>query len=217
MGDTEAARLALAGLSPEQRDRAGMRIALAALELEQDDPEQAVEALAPVIDGSAPALYERWARVEALLLDATARDRLGDRRAAEESLEAALELAEPDGLVLPFMLWPSRELLERHPRHRTAHATLISTILDTLAGRAAPQRGPAAPLRDELSDAELRVVRYLPSNLTASEIASELVVSANTVRTHMRHIYAKLDAHTRSEAVARARELGLVAPRAVRG
>ena len=104
---------------------------------------QAVEALAPVIDGSAPALYERWARVEALLLDATARDRLGDRRAAEESLEAALELAEPEGLILPFMLWPSRELLERHPRHRTAHATLISTILDTLAGRAAPQRGPA--------------------------------------------------------------------------
>ena len=114
------------------------------------------------------------------------------------------------------MLWPSRELLERHPKHRTAHATLISTILDTLAGRAAPQRGPAAPLRDELSDAELRVVRYLPSNLTASEIASELVVSTNTVRTHMRHIYAKLDAHTRSEAVARARELGLVAPERAR-
>ena len=65
-----------------------MRIAVAALELDKDDPEAAVEALAPVIDGSAPALYERWARVEALLLDATARDRLGDRRAAEESLEA---------------------------------------------------------------------------------------------------------------------------------
>ena len=216
IGDTEAARLALAALSPEQRNRAVIRIALAALELEEDNPDHAVVALAPVIDGSAPALSERWARVEALLLDATARDRLGDRRAAEESVEAALGLAEPEGLVLPFMLWPTRELLERHPRHRTAHGTLISTILDTLAGHAAPQRGPAAPLREQLSDAELRVVRYLPSNLTAAEIASELVVSANTVRTHMRHIYAKLDAHTRSEAVARARELGLVAPSAVR-
>jgi LuxR family transcriptional regulator, maltose regulon positive regulatory protein len=215
MGDAESAADALARLSAEERNRAGMRIALAALELEQDNPEQAVEALAPVIDGSAPALYERWARVEALLLDATARDRLGDRRAAEESLETALELAEPEGLILPFTLWPSRELLERHPRHRTSHATLISTILDTLAGRA--RGGPAAPLRDQLSDAELRVVRYLPSNLTASEIASELIVSPNTVRTHMRHIYAKLDAHTRSEAVARARELGLVAPGAMRG
>jgi LuxR family maltose regulon positive regulatory protein len=193
-----------------------MRIALAAVELEHDNPEGAAEALAPVLDCSAPALSHRWARVEALLLDATARDRLGDRRAAEESLEAALDLAEPEGLILPFLLWPSRDLLERHPRHRTSHATLVSTILDDLDGRTAPRRGPAAPLRDELSEAELRVVRYLPSNLTASAIASELVVSTNTVRTHMRHIYAKLDAHSRSEAVARARELGLVAPGTVR-
>ncbi len=216
MGDTETAQLELAGLSPDQRNRAGMRIASAALELERDNPEGAVEALAPVLDGSAPALHPRWAQLEALLLEATARDRLGDRRAAEESLEAALDLAEPEGLILPFLLWPNRELLERHPKHRTAHSTLISTILDTLEGHAAPQRGPAAPLRDELSEAELRVVRFLPSNMTAAEIASELVVSTNTVRTHMRHFYAKLDAHSRSEAVARARELGLVAPGALR-
>ena len=216
MGDTASAQLEIARLSAEQRNRAGVRIALAALELEQDSPEGAIEVLAPVLDGSAPALYKRWARADAFLLQAIASDRLSDRRAAEEALEATLELAEPDGLILPFMLWPSRELLERQPKHRTAHATFISTILDTLAGRAAPQRGVAAPLRDALSEAELRVVRYLPSNLTASEIASELVVSTNTVRTHMRHIYAKLDAHTRSEAVARARELGLVAPGAVR-
>ncbi len=216
MGDTGPVRETLAGSSPEERHRAGLRIALGALELAEGDPERAVEALAPVIDGTAPALHERWARVEALLLDATARDRLGDRRAAEASLEAALELAEPEGLVLPFLLWPSRELLDRHPGHRTAHAALISTIRDVLAGHAAPRRG-SAPLLEELSDAELRVVGYLPSNLTAAEIASELVVSTNTVRTHMRHIYAKLDAHSRSEAVARAREHGLVAPGAARG
>ncbi len=217
MGDTKSAQLEIARLSAEQRNGAGVRIALAALDLEQDSPEGAIEALAPVLDGSAPALYERWARAEAHLLHAVASDRLGERRAAEEALEATLELAEPDGLILPFMLWPSRELIERHPKHRTAHATFISTILDTLAGRAAPPRGPAAPLREQLSDAELRLLRYLPSNLTASEIASELVVSANTVRTHMRHIYAKLDAHSRSEAVARARELGMVGPGTVRG
>ena len=216
MGDTEPAQLEIARLSADQRNRAGVRIALAALELEHDTPEGAAEALAPILDGSARALHQGWARAEALLLQAIASDRVGDQRAAEEALEAALELAEPDGLILPFMLWPSRELLERHPQHRTAHATLIATILDTLAGRASPQRGSPAPLRDELSEAELRVVRYLPSNLKASEIASELVVSTNTVRTHMRHIYAKLDAHSRSEAVARARELGLVAPGAVR-
>ena len=55
------------------------------------------------------------------------------------------------------------------------------------------------------------MLRYLPSNLTAPEIAAELYVSANTVRTHMRRIYAKLDAHSRGAAVARARNLGLLA------
>ena len=110
------------------------------------------------------------------------------------------------------MLVPVRELLERHRDHRTAHATLLSEILDLLAGFAHAFRRLAAPLLEELSEAELRVVRYLPSNLKATEIAGELYVSTNTVRTHMRHIYAKLDAHSRSEAVTRARELGLLAP-----
>ena len=56
------------------------------------------------------------------------------------------------------------------------------------------------------------MIRYLPSNLRAPEIAAELFVSTNTIRTHLRHIYAKLDAHGRAEAVARARQLGLLAP-----
>jgi LuxR family maltose regulon positive regulatory protein len=55
------------------------------------------------------------------------------------------------------------------------------------------------------------VLRYLPSNLGAPEIAAALYVSANTVKTHMRHIYLKLGAHRRTEAVAR--DLGLLAPR----
>lgn len=76
----------------------------------------------------------------------------------------------------------------------------------------ATHRHPAAvvPLREELSEAELWVVRYLPSNLKAPEIASELYFSSNPVRSHLRHIYAKRDAHGRTEAVARARELGLL-------
>ena len=82
--------------------------------------------------------------------------------------------------------------------------------LDVLAGASATPRGEAAPLLEELSEAELRVVRYLPGNLEAPEIAAELFVSPNTVRTHIRHIYAKLDAHSRKEAVERARGLGLI-------
>jgi LuxR family maltose regulon positive regulatory protein len=150
--------------------------------------------------------------MEAQLLGALASEQLGDRRAAEASLELALDAAEPEGIVLPFVLVPVRDLLEHLPRHRTAHPMLRQTILDVLAGEAPRPTGAPAAAREELSEAELRVVRYLPSNLRAPEIAAELFVSTNTVRTHLRHIYAKLDAHGRAEAVDRARELGLLAP-----
>ena len=146
------------------------------------------------------------------MLDALAREQLGDRRAAEASLERALDAAEPEGIVLPFVLVPVRDLLQRLPRHRTAHPALRQTILDVLDGSAPRARGTPSGLLDELSEAELRVVRYLPSNLRAPEIAAELFVSTNTIRTHLRHIYAKLGAHGRAEAVDRARELGLLAP-----
>ena len=150
------------------------------------------------------------------MLDAVAREQLGDTRAAEIALETALELAEPQGIVLPFILAPARAILERVPRHRTAHATLRRTILDVLTGEAPALQGKPAALLDELSEAELRVVRYLPTNLRAPEIAAELFVSTNTIRTHQRHIYAKLGVHGRAETVARARELGLLAPSAAR-
>ncbi|MGH3175311.1 MAG: response regulator transcription factor, partial [Streptosporangiaceae bacterium] len=65
-----------------------------------------------------------------------------------------------------------------------------------------------------LSSSEIRVLRYLPTNLTAPEIAGELSVSRNTVKTHMRNLYAKLGTHRRAEAVTRARDLGLLAPSA---
>jgi LuxR family maltose regulon positive regulatory protein len=63
---------------------------------------------------------------------------------------------------------------------------------------------------DELSPSELRVLRYLPTNLSRPEIAGELSVSVNTVNTHIRNIYAKLQARDRSSAVQRARELRLL-------
>ena len=148
---------------------------------------------------------------EAQLLDAVAREQLGDQRVAEASLERALDLAEPEGVLLPFILVPVQPLLERLPGRRTAHPALRRAILDVLAGSAPPAGAPAGNL-EELSEAELRVARYLPTNLKAPEIAAELFVSTNTVRTHLRHIYAKLDAHGRAEAVARARQLGLLAP-----
>ena len=66
-------------------------------------------------------------------------------------------------------------------------------------------------LTEELSPGELRVLRYLPTNLSRPQIATELSVSVNTVSTHIRSIYAKLGADDRSAAVHRARELRLLA------
>ena len=63
-----------------------------------------------------------------------------------------------------------------------------------------------------LTHAETRVLRYLPTHLSAPQIAAELFCSTNTVKTHQRHLYAKLGASTRTEAVTRARALGMLAP-----
>jgi len=82
----------------------------------------------------------------------------------------------------------------------------------TLSARA----GQRPELREDLTESELRVLRFLPSNLSAPEIGRELYLSLSTVKTHMRHIYAKLGVHRRTEAIDRARELGLLAPSARR-
>ena len=191
-----------------------MRAALASLRLAQHDLQAAATALAPIIDGSVSrcGVHPSW-MVRALLLEAIARDALGDPAAAGRALERALDLAELNSMLLPFLINPAPELLERHARLRTTHASLVAEILNLLSGHTPPARpGDAQPLTEPLSESELRVLRYLPTNLQASEIAAELFVSLNTIRTHMRNVYAKLGVHSRADAVKRARELGLLAP-----
>ena len=214
LGDTERAEQALAGLGEHDRDRGEMRIATAVLRLAQHDPHAATAALAPVLDGSAPATRPTWL-VQAFLLEAIALDALGDPAAAGRALERALDLAEPDGALLGFLLHPAPDLLQRQARQRTAHAALIAQILDLLAGNrpAPPPAGPRPPL-EPLSNSEIRVLRYLPTHLSAPEIAGELSVSTSTVKTHLRNLYGKLGAHSRAEAVESARALGLLAPSA---
>ena len=216
IGETERAEQALAGLEKPDRDPGEMRIAAAALRLAEHDPRAATAALAPVLDGSAPVVRLTWL-VDAFVMEAIARDALGDTAAAERGLERALDLAEPEGTLSSFLLYPAPVLLERHARHGTAHAALLAEALNLLAGTrpTLPPAGAQPPL-DPLSESEIRVLRYLPTNLSAREIASELHVSPNTVKTHLHHLYAKLGTHHRSEAVARARALGLLAPSARR-
>lgn len=213
LGDAERAEQALASLDERAFERWDIRVAIAALRLAQDDPSAASAALAPVLDGSGPPVWPNWL-IQAFLLEASARDALGDQDAAGRALERALDLAEPDGYLLAFLLHRARGLLERHARQRTAHSALIAEILGLLAGNnPAPSARPRPPI-EPLSESELRVLRYLPTNLTAPEIAGELYVSPNTVKTHVRNLYAKLGTHSRTAAVTRARDLGLLAPSA---
>jgi LuxR family maltose regulon positive regulatory protein len=212
LGETGGAEQVLAGFDDHDRDTIELRIVTALVRLARDDLHAVIAELAPVLDGSARPIWPARP-IQAFLLEAITRDSLGDSSAADRALEHALDIAEPDGALLWFLLHPVPDLLERQARHGTAHAALIAEIQSLLRGtRPARQAAaPRAPL-EPLSDSELRVLRYLPTRLTGPEIARELYVSQNTVKTHLRNLYAKLGTHRRIEAIERARALGLIAP-----
>jgi LuxR family maltose regulon positive regulatory protein len=227
MGDTDRAERTLAALDEQDRGRGEILIAVAVLRLAQGDPRAAAAALAPVLDGSAPLARGRWL-VNAFLLEAIARNALADLAAAERALERALDAAEPDTILFPFLIYRAPGLLEHHARDCAKHAPLVSEILSLLPAQeergqprpgamASPHArgytgGPLPRLIEPLSRSETRVLRYLPTNLSVPEIARELCLSVTTVRTHIRHLFVKLGVHRRTEAVARARALSLLAP-----
>jgi len=211
LGQTGQAGQFLDGLSDADRGRGEIAVGEAALRLATGDPCAATVALAPVLDGSATVVWPNEL-MHAHVLEAIARDGLGDSGAADRALERALDLAEPDGQLLYFLLHPAPGLLERHARHPTAHAALVAEIRGLLSGAQPSPSARLRPLLEALSESEVRVLRYLPTNLTGPEIARELYVSPNTVRTHMRNVYTKLGVHHRAGAVERARALGLLAP-----
>jgi LuxR family maltose regulon positive regulatory protein len=213
LGMPGEARASLAELADERASSGEIHDARAVICLAEGDPAGALGAVQDVLDGTAPVVGYGTV-VEAQLLAGLAHRQLGDQRAANQAAERALALAEPDRLVLPFVMTGSRELLEALPRHQTAHAALLADILDVLHG-SSPKADDQSPPHDaeELSPGELRVLRYLPTNLSRPEIAGELSVSRNTVSTHIRNIYAKLQVCDRSSAVQRARELRLLGGR----
>ncbi len=97
--------------------------------------------------------------------------------------------------------------------HHAADEALISDTAELLArvGRPASPPGKLTRPLETLTHGETRVLHYLPTNLSAREIADELCLSVNTVKTHQRHLYQKLGARSRTQAVNRARALGLLA------
>jgi LuxR family maltose regulon positive regulatory protein len=211
LGRLSEARAGLAALDDERASSGEIGNARAVICLAEGDPAGALGALHDVLDGTAPVLGYTTV-VETHLLAGLAHRDLGDQRAARQATEQALALAESDRVILPFAMTGCRELLEALPRHETAHAALLADILDVLHGSSlAAKEQPSAPSAEELSPGELRVLRYLPTNLSRPEIASELSVSPNTVNAHIRNIYGKLQVRDRSSAVQRARELRLLA------
>ena len=206
LGEVEPARAALAAVDERLTGTAEIRTAAAVIRLAEGDPIGARGELRTILDGGAAG--RALTLVEAHLLDALAGRELGDERSARIAVERALHLAEPDRLILPFAMTGAWTLLATLPGPETSHAGLIADILDTVRGPGV--RVTAAEPVDKLSPSELRVLRYLPTNLTRPEIAGKLSVSLNTVNTHIRRIYAKLGATDRSSAVQRGRDLRLL-------
>jgi LuxR family transcriptional regulator, maltose regulon positive regulatory protein len=210
LGQLAETRAALAALDAELAGSGEIANARATLCLAEGDPAGAIAAASDVLAGTAPAIGHLTV-TEANLLTALAHRELGDERAAIAATENALALAEADRLVLPFAMTGSLELLEATPRRETAHAALLDDIIDILRGARTARRDEPGPAEiEQLSPSELRVLRYLPTNLSRPEIASELSVSVNTVNTHVRNIYAKLQAQDRTSAVHRARQMRLI-------
>jgi LuxR family maltose regulon positive regulatory protein len=161
-------------------------------------------------------------QVQIQVLRAMTLREMGKTDLALRHLESALTLAEPEGYVRCFVQegQPMAELLGLAVSQgiSTAYVRQLLSSPESHGtfdpnSRFAGQADPTIqeqPLIDPLSDRELEVLRLLPSSLSSTEIAEQLFISVNTVRSHIRSIYGKLDVHSRHEAIARAQELNLI-------
>jgi LuxR family maltose regulon positive regulatory protein len=216
VGEREAGRALLERAELETPKSVPVANALARLRLLEGDPDAARDALAPHLatGGGAPAsMMPVSMRAEAWLLDALALDALAEHEDAARSLERSLDLAEPAGLRRLIVEHGNlvRPLLHRHVRQGTAHPVMVGEALDTIEHRGRERSRPVTVLLAEpLSEREEAILRYLPTMMSNQEIAGELFVSVNTVKTHLKAIYRKLDASGRRDAVQRGRELGLM-------
>jgi LuxR family maltose regulon positive regulatory protein len=198
-----------AGLGDDQREP-GSAVNAARAQLDDGDPTRALELL-PSWESRPDGALGLGLRLEAGVVAALAQRASGHRREASRLLESLLRMAEPDGYRRVFTRagQPLRDLLLDHLDSGTAYWTTVDSLIGAMG---TPVRPPAPPpaVSEPLTDRELTVLRYLQSILSNGEIAAEMTVSVNTVKTHVRSIYRKLDTNHRREAVRRARELHLL-------
>jgi LuxR family maltose regulon positive regulatory protein len=211
LGEPDRARRTLVDI--EAADAPDMPIGLARLELATGRPVQALEAVATFLADERDAVLP-FARTEAWMMAALARDAINDEPGALRALERGLDLAEPRGYsnVILRCGAPARSLLRRHIAKGSRHRSFAGELLNVLDSPTAASRNNVAPLLEPLSERELAVLRFLPTMMSNAEIASEMFVSVNTVKTHLKHVYRKLDVADRRDAVRRARRLRLLTP-----
>ena len=176
---------------------------------EQDPIGEALDLLGRMLK-AAEKEQRTGSAIELLVLEAIAYEAQGDIAAALVPLERALTLAEPEGYVRTFVdEGPPMEALLREASKHGVAPNYVGRLQAGFAG-AQGTTPVAQSLVEPLSERELEVLRMLRSELTGPEIASELMVSLNTMRTHTKNIYSKLDVNSRRAAVRRAEELDLL-------
>ncbi len=146
---------------------------------------------------------------EILCLLAMACYQQGDVEVAQKHIDRALTLAHPGGIILPFVEWsPSlaKVMLELVPQ---SSDWLPKRIRQILGGQHAADTA-TQPTVDALTNRELDVLELVANRLYDKEIAEELSISVETVKTHVKHIRGKLGVSSRRQAATKARELGLI-------
>ena len=203
LGHAAAARTVLGWLTERSGDNAELVAMRAWTEAAGDHHERARTLIRPVLDGSAPALLPHTV-VEGWLLETSIAATADERPAARHALQTALALAEPLDALRPFIqAGPHvRELLIHQRGSFGASEPFANRVLATGAGH---QRQTAM-----LSEREITVLALLPSMLSLEEIALDLTVSVNTVKSHIRSIYTKFGVSSRRLAVLAAHERGLL-------
>jgi LuxR family maltose regulon positive regulatory protein len=216
VGERDLGRRLLERAERESATSPAVANALARLRLLERDPAAARTILAPHLETNGDDTSPRAPlsmRAEAWLLDALACDGLAEHEDAARSLERSLDIADPAGLQRMLIAHGPAivPVLHRHAQRGTSHPAMVARALEAIERRGRDASRPATLLLTEpLSEREQAILRYLPTMMSNQEIAGELFVSVNTIKTHLKAIYRKLDAPGRREAVQRARDLGLV-------
>jgi LuxR family transcriptional regulator, maltose regulon positive regulatory protein len=188
-------------------------VALAQAWLDAGDTQAAERALAAGV--ACPDEPPEPVRLEGWLVDARLSYGVGDGVRGRRSLERALRLGKPERLRLAFAMERTwiHPVLRRDPELAHAYQDLLEPRQMTTSRIPAPRPDPDHPapiIVEPLSDREREVLRLLAAMLSTAEIGTEMYISVNTVKTHLRSIYRKLSAARRGEAVRRARELKLI-------